>query len=320
MSNTNNEHLIIMGVKVMNLYPGSLTQQDVKGSEIVSKKRLRLLLDKLPKEAGRKGDDRELTNEDLCLLYQKGEEDALDLLVTKNRNLLYSRAYKCNKKFNHKLEIEDLVQWGYIGMMKAAERFDLSFGAKFSTYAVWWIDQAISRAIIDEGYTIRVPVHIFERIEKIHAVVRNNDTASGEELIDIVHKELQFPKKTVKDLLVLYSYMLNIGSLYSPVGESGDSSLVDFIRYGEEYDVKKEVEKTALKEEINNLLNTLMPREQSILEMRYGLNGYEPHTLEEIGLKYDLTRERIRQIQERALRKLRHPSKGKYLEEFLYKK
>lgn len=257
-----------------------------------------------------------LNNEEICKIYQEGNRDILEMLCVKNQGLLYSRAYKYNKVYNNKLDIDDLFQCACLGMMKAAEKFDNSLGTKFTTYAVWWIDQSINRSIIDEGFTIRLPVHIFENISKVEAISRLDYSLSQEELIEKLEDSLDYDRSFIEKLLELSKHTLNPTSLYTPVGKEGDTYLMDFLEADFKDNVESIVEQMELELVLNNILQTLTPREQSILEMRYGLKGNEPHTLQEVGEKEGVTRERIRQIEAKALGKLRQPSRGKFIKEF----
>lgn len=257
--------------------------------------------------------DIKLSNEQLCLLYQKGDKEALSLLTIKNERLLYWRANKYNKRYNHKLDIDDLVQYGFLGLMKAVERFDISKGFSFTTYAVWWIDQSITRAITDYGFTIRLPVHIFEEVVKLQSIYRNNSSLDHEEIMELIKERFDYDEGKIDYLLRLSDHMINATSLYSLVGEEGDSNLIDFLEADQHYDVEKEVEEMMLTDSINHILNTLNIREQKVLRLRYGLDDNINRTLEEVGKEFEVTRERIRQIEAKALRKLRHPARAKYL-------
>ena len=214
--------------------------------------------------------------------------------------------------------MDDLFQCACLGMLKAAERFDNSMGTKFSTYAVWWIDQYINRSIIDEGFTIRLPVHIFEDVSKIEAISRLDSSLNQEELIEKLEDNLHYDRNTIERLLELSKNTLNPSSLYTPVGKEGDTYLMDFIEADLNDNVESIVEQMELGLVLNHILETLTPREQSILEMRYGLKGHEPHTLQQVGEKEGVTRERVRQIESKALGKLRQPSREKYIKEFYY--
>lgn len=258
-----------------------------------------------------------LTNEELCVMYQRGEEIALDMLVIKNDGLLNQRAGKYSNLYNHKLDFEDLKHYGFIGMKKAAERFDLRKEAKFTTYAVWWIDQQIKRNICDYGFTIRVPVHVFDKINAVISIQRQTGVESINELIDILCEEKGYTKETASYIIFLYNYIVKPTSLDLPVGESEDITILEMIHDVEDNSVEKKVEDRALKDIILQVLDTLTPREEKVIRLRYGIDDGEARTLEEVGHEFNVTRERIRQIQAKALRKLRHPSRSKQLKDFL---
>jgi RNA polymerase primary sigma factor len=258
-----------------------------------------------------------LSNEELCVMYQRGEEIALDMLVIKNDGLLNQRAGKYTKLYNHKLDFEDLKHYGFIGMKKAAERFDLNKEAKFTTYAVWWIDQCIKRNICDYGFTIRVPVHVFDKIGTVINIQRQTGVESINELIDILCDEKGYTRENASYVIFLYNYIVKPTSLDLPVGESEDITILEMIHDPIDHSVEKAVEDVALRAVILKVLDTLTPREEKVMRLRFGIDDGEAKTLEEVGHHFNVTRERIRQIQAKALRKLRHPSRSKLLKDFL---
>lgn len=257
-----------------------------------------------------------LTNEQLCLIYQQGNKLALEALVSKNSKLVWSRALKHGKKYKHKLDYEDLFEYGMIGLIKAAEKFDLKKEAKFITYATWWIDQRILRGIADYGFTIRIPVHYFDQVNRLVRILSQNPGYSKEQIFELF-QEKGITREKFEELLMITENIMSLASLNAYIGDDEESELGDFKIDDLSPTVEEQVEYKMLREMVGLVLDTLNSREKDIIEQRFGLKDGVEKTLEQVGEKYNLTRERIRQIEAKALRKLRHPSRSKKLKNFI---
>ena len=237
---------------------------------------------------------------------------ARDHLVKANTRLVVSIA---KRYMGQGVPFLDLIQEGNLGLLKAVEKFDHKRGFKFSTYATWWIRQAITRAIADQGRTIRVPVHVGDRIREMYKVSRSLEQDLGREpTSDEIADEMNLPSKKVSWLLRVSRRTV---SLEKPVGEEEDSELGNFIEDESSPTPAESAYHTLLQEKLEEVLSTLTPREARILRLRYGLHNGHAHTLEEVGRKFGLTRERIRQIEVEALRRLRHPRRSRQLRDYL---
>ena len=249
---------------------------------------------------------------ELALAMEKGDKEAKRRLAEANLRLVVSIA---KRYVGRGMLFLDLIQEGNLGLIKAVEKFDYRKGFKFSTYATWWIRQAITRAIADQARTIRIPVHMVETINKLIRVSRQLLQELGRDpQPEEIAKEMNMSVEKVREIMKISQEPV---SLETPIGEEEDSHLGDFIP---DEDVPAPAEAAAftlLKEQLLNVLVTLTPREEKVLRLRFGLDDGRARTLEEVGKEFNVTRERIRQIEAKALRKLRHPSRSKKLKDYL---
>ena len=263
-------------------------------------------------------DEIKQSNTILCVLIQQGNKQAAQDLCVKNKKLVCKIAGKYYKMYNSSLDMDDLEQAGYLGMLKAAQKFDISQGFAFSTYATWWIKQSIAREILDNGNTIRIPVHMMENINKVLREERNHLDLDLSERISAIAYELEMDEETVKRCFELRN-LTNINSLDRPVGEDESTELIELISSEEDESLESIIIKKDLKAELENIFLSLKERERDVIKMRFGWNDDIERTLEDVGKEYGVTRERIRQIEAKVIKTLRYIAERRKMKDYLYR-
>jgi len=250
---------------------------------------------------------------ELAKKIETGDQDAKNKMICSNLRLVISIAKKYTN--THSLSFLDLIQYGNLGLMKAVERYDYEKGFRFSTYATWWIRQSITRGIADTDRTIRIPVHMDEVVRKVMrtAQIMKKDDGFSPDTKQLA-KELDMTEETVEHAFCIAGHPI---SLETPIGDDGTAMLGGFIEDSKMVTPEESAIDTSMQREINKQLQSLNERERKVIELRFGLNNGHPHTLEQVGNYFGVTRERIRQIESKALQKLRRPNQSKYLKDFV---